>query len=188
MGKIPWNKGKKHSEETKTKLRLARVGRTPSLGKRWKIKDTTKYSLSQIGAKNHRWGTKASTETRRKMSIARLGHKNPNWKGGVTPRNESERKSTKYKEWRIAVFKRDCWTCVLCKKKGGDINADHIKKFSEYPDLRFDVSNGRTLCIVCHKKITSQQQTEINNKIDYETGTKKSQIWSRLRRKNTSLG
>jgi len=37
---------------------------------------------------------------------------------------------------------------------GGDIQADHIRRFSEYPELRFDLNNGRTLCTECHKKIT----------------------------------
>lgn len=188
MNRIPWNKGKKHSEETKTKMKLARVGRKPALGKKWKIKDTTNYSLSQIGEKNHRWGKKASDETRRKMGIARSGERNPNWRGGVTAKNEQDRKSKKYKQWRKFVFERDNWTCVLCNRNGGDMNADHIKKFSDYPELRFDVSNGRTLCVACHKKVTSQQQTELNNKIDHETGNKKSQVWSGLRWKNNSSG
>ena len=29
-----------------------------------------------------------------------------------------------------------------------------IKRFSDYPDLRHEVSNGRTLCVPCHKTIT----------------------------------
>ena len=32
---------------------------------------------------------------------------------------------------------------------------DHIKPFAWFSDLRFDVSNGQTLCVDCHKWKTS---------------------------------
>lgn len=35
------------------------------------------------------------------------------------------------------------------------MHADHIKPFAIYPDLRFEVSNGRTLCSACHRKTES---------------------------------
>lgn len=73
------------------------------------------------------------------------------WRGGVTPEHERVRKSVEYKAWRTAVFQRDRYTCVECGAKK-DLNADHIKSFARFPELRFDVSNGRTLCVPCHKK------------------------------------
>lgn len=54
--------------------------------------------------------------------------------------------------WKKEVFKRDNWTCQKCGQKSGNIEAHHIKSWSEYPDMRFDLSNGQTLCKSCHKK------------------------------------
>ncbi len=61
------------------------------------------------------------------------------------------RKTKEYKSWREKVFERDNYTCQFCGQKGGKLNADHIKPFAYFPELRFDVDNGRTLCKECHK-------------------------------------
>ena len=74
------------------------------------------------------------------------------WKGGVTPINNIIRKSVKFKEWREAVFKRDDYTCQECLIRGGKLHPDHIKPFGLFPELRFELSNGRTLCADCHRK------------------------------------
>ena len=67
-------------------------------------------------------------------------------------KNELDRKSIKYKEWRKQVFLRDNFTCQECKSKK-DIHPHHIKPFAQYRDLRFVISNGITLCSKCHGKI-----------------------------------
>ena len=52
----------------------------------------------------------------------------------------------------MSVFRRDNFTCVLCNKsKSGQLEADHIKPWCDFPELRFDIDNGRTLCRDCHK-------------------------------------
>lgn len=58
-----------------------------------------------------------------------------------------------YKEWRKSVFVRDNFTCVNCGKVGGTLNAHHIKEYAKYEKLRYDVSNGVTLCEECHREI-----------------------------------
>jgi len=54
---------------------------------------------------------------------------------------------------------RDNFTCIWCGIRNEEglgfsvkLNADHIKPFALFPDLRFELSNGRTLCEDCHKK------------------------------------
>jgi 5-methylcytosine-specific restriction endonuclease McrA len=103
-------------------------------------------------------GRRCNAETKMKMSISRLrnpickwGPANASWRGGVTPLNKKIRGSARYAAWRRQVFERDNYTCQFCEKRGGRLHADHIKPFSTFPELRFDVSNGRTLCAPCHR-------------------------------------
>jgi len=62
------------------------------------------------------------------------------------------RTSGAYRRWRKSVFERDDYTCQMCKITSEKMIADHIKSFTLFPSLRFDVDNGRTLCINCHKQ------------------------------------
>ena len=88
------------------------------------------------------------------------GENNNFWKGGKMkeyPQLEQLRKSSEYKLWREVVFERDNWTCIWCNLRSGNgkkviLHADHIKPFALYPELRFAIDNGRTLCKDCHKK------------------------------------
>lgn len=80
------------------------------------------------------------------------GKNHPRWKGGITEENHKIRTSLEYKLWRKAVFERDKYICIWCREKGGKLNADHIKPFSLFPELRFAIDNGRTLCRACHLK------------------------------------
>jgi 5-methylcytosine-specific restriction endonuclease McrA len=84
-----------------------------------------------------------------------------NYKGGVEKENAKARKSLEYREWREAVFKRDDYTCQACGKTGCYIEADHVMSFSEYPDLRYEALNGRTLCKPCHREVTKKQMKVI---------------------------
>ena len=98
-------------------------------------------------------GKKMSIDHRKKMSEARKGDKNPLWKGGVSPKYKLIRMGIDFRLWREAVFARDNWTCQDCKMKGVFLHPHHIKSFIKYPELRFAIDNGKTLCKKCHGKV-----------------------------------
>ena len=83
------------------------------------------------------------------------------WKGkiytGVNKfpweRTSRKRDCKEYSDWRLSVFERDRYTCQKCGKIGGTLNAHHIKSYKDYPELRYEISNGQTLCEDCHRNI-----------------------------------
>lgn len=86
------------------------------------------------------------------MSISQMGSANPVWAGGVSTENHRARNSKAYAKWREEVFKRCDYTCQACGVRGGSLQADHILPFAFFKEKRFDLSNGRALCVSCHKK------------------------------------
>lgn len=138
--------GKTHTEESIVKIKEANIGKIQTQGARDK---------RSVKLKGHI----VTEETKRKIGEKQQGEKNHNWKGGLTPELLKLRNSPQYSAWRKQVFTRDNFTCLLCgvhfiKGITGSVilHADHIKQFALYPKLRFDIKNGRTLCIHCHRE------------------------------------
>jgi len=177
--RIEWNRQQGHGFKKGHKLN---VGKKCRLGKPNKNKIVTNPKKCSIcgkvfekpyGLGLKKWNIRKSC-SRRCEGISRRGkpRKNyrgknhPNWKGGVTALRKKVQNLTEYKEWRKAVFVRDDYTCQKCGVRGGYLNADHIKSYSviiQEHRLRtidqakncqelWDVSNGRTLCLFCHRK------------------------------------
>ena len=67
---------------------------------------------------------------------------------------EHDRHSKEYLGWKQLVFSRDNYKCQICGSTN-KLNAHHIKSFMKYPNERFDVNNGVTLCEKCHKEVHS---------------------------------
>lgn len=88
-------------------------------------------------------GKKMPLWVRRKFSIAH---------GGTGEVITNRRRSAEHIEWRRRVFERDDYRCLGCGERGVELNADHIYPFAYFLRLRFDINNGQTLCVPCHKK------------------------------------
>ncbi len=130
------------TEEHKRKIRIAIQG-----------KKHTPEARLKIGLVNK--GRKQSPETVAKRVAKFKGENHWNWQGGITPANIKIRHSLEMRLWRQAILKRDDYTCIWCGQIGGRLEADHIKSFSQFPELRFAIDNGRTLCLPCHKTTDS---------------------------------
>lgn len=96
--------------------------------------------------------TQAVDERLKSISENRKGEKNWQYIHGNSKSHKTAWGSSVHKQWRKAVFERDNYTCQICGVVGGILNADHIKCFAHHESLRYEVSNGRTLCETCHKK------------------------------------
>lgn len=77
------------------------------------------------------------------------GESHPNWKE-VSRRKD---RRGKHGAWSRAVISRDKATCQHCGATDVQLHAHHIKEFAKHPELRWDVSNGITLCFRCHEKV-----------------------------------
>lgn len=83
-----------------------------------------------------------------------MGEKNWRYNASLT---DSERIKNRYQlnginltQWRVSVFEADEYTCQSCGVVGGDMHAHHLNSWNTYPEQRFDVKNGTTLCVKCH--------------------------------------
>lgn len=158
-GLTPWNKGKtglqKHTEEWKRNMSEKMKGGNSGSFK----KGHMPINGFKMGQKGSFKGKQHSEETKKQMSISRLGlHSGENhykWKKDRTQVVQSEKKhlSGLYKEWMLKVKKRDNWKCKIahpdCK---GRLEAHHILNWKDYPELRYEINNGITLCHAHHPR------------------------------------
>ncbi len=88
------------------------------------------------------------------------------WKGGITKLSKQIRESLEYKNWRLAIYKRDNWTCQNCGNRGSiELEAHHtpksfselleeykIKTFEQAINCKelFNINKGVTFCKDCH--------------------------------------
>ena len=156
-GNIPWNRGlkisgmsgKTQSEHQKAILRERNLNDNPA--KKPEVKE--KMRMAKLGKKRK----PHNEETKLKISQSNMGkhrlsgENHPNWiKDRSKLVKRQERNDSAYGDWRLQVYKRDNYKCKIDKDCSGRIIAHHILGWSAYPELRYEVNNGITLCQAHH--------------------------------------
>ena len=164
--------GKNHSENSKRKISIAnskpKIEKECPCGKKfevWLCRKDAKFCSRDCANK-----AKSGIPTWNKGLLGwRKGEKHP-W----MPRGENhwsykkDRSQLKkydsrlgmvYQEWRMKVWIRDGFKCKInnqdCK---GQIEAHHILGWTRYPELRYEVNNGITLCHAHHPRKRAEEK------------------------------
>lgn len=151
-GKPTWNKGNHLTEAWKQKIALGNKGKIRTLETRLKISNSTK-GISKPEKLGVSWG-KHTEEAKHKISLAFSGENHPLW---IADRSKlakkQERNDSAYREWRKNIRNSDNWKCrMLNKDCKGKLVAHHILPWSKFPELRYEVNNGITLCHFHHPR------------------------------------
>ena len=85
-----------------------------------------------------------------------VGENHPMYNPNLTDEERFERRGRDQILWSKQIMERDNYTCQICNHRGGNHNAHHLNGWNTFPEQRFDLDNGVTLCTDCHKEFHSQ--------------------------------
>ena len=72
---------------------------------------------------------------------------------------EKDRRSSAYFSWRKEVWLRDSFACKIANPDcAGRIEAHHILGWKDYPELRYNINNGITLCHAHHPRKRAEEK------------------------------
>lgn len=127
LGKVPGNKGMKYSKEVCERISAGKKGKSVP----WSEERKKKFKARMTG-ENHPLWVKDRTKLSRKTS-------------------GTERMAYFYSFWRKQVKDRDGHRCRInngdCR---GRLEVHHILPWRDFPELRYEVNNGITLCHAHH--------------------------------------
>ena len=111
--------------------------------------------------KGKTWKQKNPNSWNKGLKGFMAGENSPHWiKDRSKLKKENKQGDSAYREWRKSVWLRDVFQCKIvnqdCK---GRVEAHHILAWRDYPELRYNVNNGITLCQFHHphKRVEEQR-------------------------------
>ena len=160
-GKQPWNKGIPMSEKSKKKLSISKTGKPMSQTTKDKISKANTQNILLLGncnALGKTWKLSSEVLSKGNKSWFKKGdyrERNLRWIPDRTKlvKNEHKHLDGQYREWMFAVKKRDNWKCKISNSDcRGLLESHHILNWKQYPELRYDINNGITLCQTHHPR------------------------------------
>lgn len=155
------NTGKKRTVETKLKMSLAKIGRK---NKPHSTEARVKMSLASKGVPKSDSHKKSLSIARKKNPVRFwLGKKRTEMSGERNWRWIKDRSKIKTSDrsfndpnskiWSRNVKNRDGWKCKIANDTcSGQLEAHHILPWRDYPELRYEINNGITLCHAHHPR------------------------------------
>lgn len=179
------HKGRKFSKEHRKKLSESHIGNIPTNIEEFRVYRTGRALSDEHKRKisEAQQGKYIPIETRKKMSEARKGkpawnkgllgynsgEKNPNWKKDRSQiKPQVNRMEADYQIWRRIIKQRDGKKCKLANGDCcGQLEVHHIHPYKDYPELRYEMQNGITLCHFHHprKKKDCEEKIELFHKL-----------------------
>ncbi len=144
--------GIKMTEESRLKMSLSRKGSVP-----WNKGIKTGITSEKIKMlASFRW---MGDKNPRRINPPKK-EKHPNWINDRTLLKKDDRRNDSlYKEWRKNIYKRDNYKCRIADSNcGGRLEAHHILSWKDFPELRYEINNGITLCHAHHPKVRAEEK------------------------------
>lgn len=167
-GKIGYWRDKKHSEETKRKMSEVKKGKKFSEEHKRKLSEAQKgRSLSEETKRKMseaKRGRSLSEETKKKISESnkgkRMGESHPRWVNG-NYKKQDERNDSAYQDWVRKCLIRDNYQCKICGEKytkEHKLVVHHILPWRDFPEERYNINNGITLCQAHHPRKREEER------------------------------
>ena len=156
-----FRKRKTCSKECSTKLKKLHAGSPkgiPMTERRKKI-----LSIVNSGEGNPFYGKTHKLEVREKIGLSLLGKYGEQSRRWVSDRTrikrDTERGGQLHRFWSLSVKRRDDWKCrILNSDCEGKVVAHHILGWIDFPELRYEINNGITLCHAHHPRRRAEEK------------------------------
>lgn len=151
-----WNLTRKKFCNKDCKNQYQRIVPGTWAGRKLSIEHRCKLALAKKGKKKI-----LSEQAKESFRIKMSGERNTRWikDRSLLKDDSKDRGGQLHREWSKSVKKRDGWKCKMNSVDcSGRIEAHHVLSWRDYPELRFNINNGITLCHAHHPKKRSEEK------------------------------
>ena len=155
----------KRTEEYKKKISEIRKGYKQTKQHRLNSRVPRKGSGIYVRTKENLENIKKSCTFKHLALKGMPKEKHPRWIKDRSLLKVSEKKhlDVKYKYWMLEVRKRDNWKCrIINKDCKGRLESHHILNWIGYPELRYEINNGITLCHAHHPRGRAKEKRMVS--------------------------